>query len=367
MTAPLWQPPEMPGIGRSEALWNAILSHAGAPLPLAGGAHLVFTPAAAPDAQSPCTTLRFGGGGSAHVVWRAFPFAGLFGAPLAIADFPVLPPALREALIEGMVDFVHRALPAGIMDDAVVAGSGTVREPPGGDVVWFDLQFSGLAPDPVALTLGCARARLLALAAGHVIPAVVQAQASAAITVPAAFTLGASELPMRELARLRTGTVILLPATPPDRLLLRIEKTLWEFRSAGEEWVLAGRRERPPERARRRLRETVMTEETAPADRAADDGDGGRGDGGAADALVAEGVRLSDLAIAIDFDIGERDFTLAEIETWQPGAVVALDPPALAGRVGVTLRANGRAVATGDLISIDDRLAVRLSTVLLRP
>ena len=82
---------------------------------------------------------------------------------------------------------------------------------------------------------------------------------------------------------------------------------------------------------------------------------------------MRDGVRLADLGLTVDFDIGDKDISLAEIESWQPGAVVALDPPQFAGRVEVTLRVNGRAIATGDLIAIDDRLAVRLSRLLLRP
>jgi flagellar motor switch/type III secretory pathway protein FliN len=40
---------------------------------------------------------------------------------------------------------------------------------------------------------------------------------------------------------------------------------------------------------------------------------------------------------------------------------VSFEPPQLADGVSVTLRVHGREIGTGDLISIDDRLAVRIT------
>ncbi|MFC0217412.1 FliM/FliN family flagellar motor switch protein [Pseudochelatococcus lubricantis] len=360
MTAMPWHPPALPGIGQSEALWNAILSHAGTALPLAGKAHLVFTPAAPPGPNILCTKLRLGRDGAAYVVWRMFPFADMFDTPLTVDDFPVLPPTLRDALIEGMVDVIRRTLPADAASDVAIAGWGSATAD--ADIVWFDIILAGLAPEPVRLTFGCARSLLLSTsAAWPIVPAAVQAEARGTMIVASAFTLGAFPLTARELAGLTEGTVILLPAAPLERRWLRIGQILWDFRFTDEGWLVAGNRKRLQEETRRRrLRESAVTEQVWP------DGESDVEPGLPPQEDAAKSVCLSDLAITIDFDIGERDFTLAEIETWQPGAVVALDPPALADQVAVTLRANGCAVATGDLVAIDDRLAVRLSKILLR-
>jgi type III secretion protein Q len=63
----------------------------------------------------------------------------------------------------------------------------------------------------------------------------------------------------------------------------------------------------------------------------------------------------------IDFDLGRTAVSLADLESWQAGSVVALSPPARTEGAEVTLRANGRVIGTGDLVRIDDRLAVRIS------
>ena len=48
---------------RSEALWNAAVSHAGQPIPLAApGAAATFALAAAPDGNVPCLVVETGAG-----------------------------------------------------------------------------------------------------------------------------------------------------------------------------------------------------------------------------------------------------------------------------------------------------------------
>ncbi|MFC6048459.1 FliM/FliN family flagellar motor switch protein, partial [Methylobacterium hispanicum] len=66
------------------------------------------------------------------------------------------------------------------------------------------------------------------------------------------------------------------------------------------------------------------------------------------------------LDVALDLDIGSVTVPLAEIETWQVGSLVALDPEIPRDGLEVVLRVNGRAVGAGELVRIDDRFAVRL-------
>ena len=67
------------------------------------------------------------------------------------------------------------------------------------------------------------------------------------------------------------------------------------------------------------------------------------------------------LPVVLDFDLGRTTVTVAELESWQPGAVIALDLPAPGDGVEVTVRANGAVVGVGDLVRIDDRVGVRLT------
>jgi len=70
--------------------------------------------------------------------------------------------------------------------------------------------------------------------------------------------------------------------------------------------------------------------------------------------------RGGDLDVALDLDIGSITVPLAEIETWQVGSLVALDPETPRDGLEVVLRVNGRMVGAGELVRIDDRFAVRL-------
>lgn len=76
---------------------------------------------------------------------------------------------------------------------------------------------------------------------------------------------------------------------------------------------------------------------------------------------TATGQGLEGLAIVVDFDLGSLTVPLAAIESWQPGAVIPLNPPVASDGVEVTVRANGQIVGVGDLVQIDDRVAVRLT------
>ena len=86
---------------------------------------------------------------------------------------------------------------------------------------------------------------------------------------------------------------------------------------------------------------------------------------GEAAGLAQAAPAVSDLQVTIDFDLGARSIPLSEIEAWQAGAVVALDPPQRAEGVEVTLRVNGSAIGAGELVRIDERYAIRLSRLFL--
>lgn len=431
-----WQPRQFAGIGHHDALWNAILTHAGSDIAIGNGARAIFAPGTRPGDDALCTRLRVHDrqAGDAplalYIVWRDFPFA-LFGADIATDDLQALPRALRDALIRGMTDMLADALwprdpsavaPPGRPERVSILANTALGDIAGSlpdDTSWFDVTIDGFAGGSAAIGVGISRAALLASAGKQgILPARVFEEARALITLSATFTLGSASFPARELARIRKGTVIVLPRSDNKRRMLRVDKTILEFHAKGDAWILAGRRHGAPRPDRHLFRKRDVTDQTraddadqpqandptageaaappaspvalGPGDATAmagagpdtppetdgsspaDDGparDASPADPGVvwegADAPAPEGFRLADLAITVDFDIGEKDFTLAEIETWQAGAVVALEPPPLAGRVEVTLRVNGQAIATGDLIAIDDRLAVRLSRLLL--
>lgn len=435
-TVSMWQPPQFPGINHRDAVWNAILTHAGSELAVGEGSTVSFTTGTQPDDCTLCSRLRMSTGGAdatlvLHVVWRQFPFQSMFQSDISIDDLYALPVALRDALIQGMTSVLAETVwpdaaindPSHRPNELSVLASALLGDFAGdlpADVSWFDVVITSLSGEQIEVSVAISRSALLAdeLTQG-ILPAAVGDEARSQITVTAIFTLGYSSFTAHDMSRLTEGSVILLPRTTPDRRMLRIDRTVLEFRAADDAWLLAGKRNGAPRPHRHRYRKQDVTNpqdftnpmqppdaddasatavdehhagptealpgvsdefdhsdlgsSTLPVLLGASEEEQGDDDTIAGvispdeQELVPEGIRIADLGITVDFDIGEKDFTLAEIETWRPGAVVALDPPALAGRVAVTLRVNGHAIAAGDLIAIDDRLAVRLSRLLLRP
>jgi type III secretion system YscQ/HrcQ family protein len=165
-----------------------------------------------------------------------------------------------------------------------------------------------------------------------------------------AITVGRITLSVAALRALTPGAVVVLDG-PLDAAVarLRMGATLFHFRATGPKWTCA-----------------AIT--SADADRHGV-GDSMSVDPKAAAVPAAAGTKLDLplLDIAIDFDLGRVTVPLSEIESWQPGSVVALPPTAPREGVEVTLRSNGRVIGTGDLVRIDDRIAVRISSLTFGP
>jgi type III secretion system YscQ/HrcQ family protein len=75
-----------------------------------------------------------------------------------------------------------------------------------------------------------------------------------------------------------------------------------------------------------------------------------------APALMAEA--LATLPVHLVFEIGEKQIPCKDLRTITPGYVFELDQPV---EHSVTVRANGKIVATGDLVQVDDRIGVRIT------
>jgi type III secretion protein Q len=67
---------------------------------------------------------------------------------------------------------------------------------------------------------------------------------------------------------------------------------------------------------------------------------------------------IQDLPIRVSFDLGHTTLSLGKIQSLQAGEVIAL---ARTVDDFVTIRANGSAIGTGQLVDIDGRLGVTIS------
>jgi flagellar motor switch/type III secretory pathway protein FliN len=341
------RPPALPGIAAADtAWWNALLSHAGRPLPLSGKATLSFAHAAAPSPSTPAMEVESDAGLTLLVALKAFPFQALLGADLELADLDALPPDLAGALREGLVAYVGSLAPQGFLGALRMIRAGALAElqPAEGAraLVWFDAAVEGLPGPPIAVAVGLARAALLAHCKGMGLAnASVRRSLGAAISIDGAYTLGRLSLPGAKAAALAPGALAVLGSA--GSLSLRLGERLIRLEPQGASCLCTG------------------IEPLGVADPAADIVENLPMDAQGKDDLATPLAKAARLAV--DFDLGSVSVTLAELESWAPGCLVPLQPPSTEDGVSVTIRHRGRAIGLGELVRIDDRIAVRITSM----
>jgi flagellar motor switch/type III secretory pathway protein FliN len=355
-----WQPPTFLRTCQEIDFWNAILSYRDHPLVHEGwNAAFKFRAVDPPDPATPALLIEPDQGPRFAAVIDFFPFAAMFGADLEMADVHDLPQALRSCLEEGIVATLWRAIPDNRMGGARIAGAGALEsivnqiaadrlpnESPRG-LQWLSISIEDVAPEPVTISVGLTVASLVSVIAGGAIaPAAIDRGLSRVLVTEASYTLGSLSLTFDELAGLGPGDVVMLAELPPDLVVLRAQGRSHAFRLSNEDWIFLGRevaeRYRPVPGTIERT--NAMTDQDDPSQE-----------------LVTD---LRELGVVVDFDLGRMSIPLAQVEAWQPGAVVPLDPPALNAGVEVTIRANGQIIGIGDLVRIDDRVGVRVTRLM---
>lgn len=340
-----WSPPDLGSFAVPD-LWNALVSHLGARLPLRQPAVAVVSAGREPAPDAPAALVRLGEGAAFVASAAAFPFAALVGADLGIEDLALLPPVLSAALLDGVEASLLAVLPPHRAGAAWVAR----RAPWGGldldgldrtRLHWFRAEVGGLAPEPALVDLGVDPAHVELLLSPA--PRRLWKGLESRLTRAADDTLGRLTLPAARLAALRPGAVAVLDRPfDPEKRRLRVGTIAYDFARQGESWLCADAADLDP--ARTGDRTTMPSDDVAPA---------------------SGGLDIGSIDVAVDFDLGRLDVPLSVVEGWQRGSLVGLPPSALAEGVAVTLRVNGRPVGTGDLVRIDGRVAVRLTDVRL--
>jgi len=70
---------------------------------------------------------------------------------------------------------------------------------------------------------------------------------------------------------------------------------------------------------------------------------------------------LEDLEVTVVFDLGERTLPLRELQTIRPGYVFPIE--ATLNKLSVHLRVNGKVIGVGQLVSVGERLGVRVVSI----
>ncbi|MEJ1160539.1 FliM/FliN family flagellar motor switch protein [Prosthecomicrobium sp. N25] len=339
-------------LARPEAVWNALVTYARQPLPLAAkGATLTFEPAPRPADDTVALDVAFASGPRLLLVIAAFPFQALFGLDIEADEIAALPAALSGGLQEGILALLAAAAPENALGAPRLLRAGSLahlaRAPDRGPEPreWLSLTVAGLVPAPVRLVAGIDPDRLVALVRdGALAPRQVWPALAATIPVEVFVTLGAMRTTVGELLDLKAGSLVVLAATPPGTARLRVADRTATLAAGANGWTFAAVTDQ--DRYRPAPGDTApMTDDPL--------------------ARPEEGRGLAGLPLVIDFDIGRLTVPLAEVERWTAGTVVPLDLAAPGPGTEVTVRANGQAIATGDLVRIDDRMAVRLTRLML--
>jgi type III secretion system YscQ/HrcQ family protein len=244
------------------------------------------------------------------------------------------------------------ALAPQVRDAATIGAQGLASAFPdhaAGNVQWFDVALARADGSTFAFDVGCDRTALLRLL-GDSLAGRVSANGPLAerLALPAYPTLGRLALSYDEFVRLEPGAVVVLPHRPAGQMAVRVDTVLYEFSQVESGWTCLGGHPAP-------IDGTVgarMDDTNDPA---------------AGPESEAGTVAVSGLTIAVDFDIAHLSVPVSTLSQWQAGAVVDLDVPATGDGIEVTIRAAGNVIGQGDLVRIDDRLAVRITRLLLRP
>lgn len=346
-----WSPPSILRSCAPTEIWNALLSRCGEPAPLVGKNLFAAFEPASPPASSCISALIQAGDARAVIVFNSFPLAALFGSDIAVEDLERLPPALRDVLVEGMLCSLWNIIPQNKLPRFSLLQVGgcdeTSREI--GAVDWFAVAIRGLAPQPAQILVGCsATAIVRAIVGGDLASRAVWTSLREHLTAEVFFTLSHIEVRIDQLPTLKPGAVVVIPDIASEVRLVRLDRDVHEFHAGEEGWTYSGLHGL----GRTRCDAQLLTGDEMSDEPLVEDGE-------------AEPPSLSSLILQIDFDLGGVRIPLATVETWRPGALVELDPPALSDGMEVTLRANGQALAMGDLVRIDERFAVRINRLLI--
>ena len=360
MNIPAWTPPPLDEALGHAWQWNSVLALSGQAIPIGeNGASLMFalTSPPAPGAWLCQLETTYG---SILVHARVFPFRALFDVDLDCPDVGRLPGGLRRAMVEGIVASIGALVSHGdiasisvLADDITFSHDRRIAT----ECQWFALRLTRPDGHPIEFDLCCPRSVAVRLLAG-IEPAAspIQTVVAQRIRVAADFTLGAITVTYGELKALEPGTVVVLAERPQGTVWIRARGDMFAFDAAEEgRWLCTGRHQtesRGAEALRYDMgREGHMSDQAGTA---------------AHETPPQQPVPEFALKITIDFDIGRIMVPLADVAGWREGAVIELDPPRSADSVPVTIRANGDVIGNGDIVRIDDRLAVRITRLLLK-
>lgn len=271
------------------------------------------------------------------VALEEFSFRETHGADINVDTLALMPPALAAVLEKSAIDVIaERLQQAGLRGRHVE----TAGRPPEADSIEVKVRIGGLFSEPVGVRLRGTPSALIGITEAKTLLSLRAApEISSDIRLPARIELSAVVLPAADVAGLETGDVLLL-AEEADSTWVTI--------------VAAGRRHLAAHHEDRWIiREISMGNEDPRIE--------------AEEADLAAGGAIDQLPVRVHVELATLDLPIAELGAWGPGTLVDIGLGPLANGLPVTLRVGARKLASGNLITIDDRFAVRLSGLATDP
>lgn len=337
-------------------IWNAMISHAGELIPLEGGSEFSFKSLEKPRTRGPFDQVLLDGNLFGYANIEAFPFASNYGVDLRVTEINDLPLELSSALREAMLLTVISEMPSefrtrmqigqAIEADTLLTAIGE------GNLQWLECELVGAAGETTVFTFGAAADAICAQLAGNSpLTRKIHTALGDQVTTIAERLLGTAALYLTDLDQLDAGDCVLIShAVKDDSRAILADCEVYIFEAEDDEWVCS--QIEPIDHFVRGNKVEGMSME--------DDAKTITGDHG--ETAMTE-LTPAQIKVNLSFSLGSDSVPLSEIESWQSGAVVCLPSEFVAPNIPVTVKVNGTAFAEGDLVQIDDRLAVRLNRI----
>jgi flagellar motor switch/type III secretory pathway protein FliN len=320
-------------------VWNALVATQGTVVTI-GALQLIYEQVPADRDRSFRQRLAWRDGRGDHAALLAleeFSFLETHGAELTMDALDQMPAAMAAVLERSALDVIaERLQKLGLRGRQVETAEAAADD----GSIEVKVRIGGLFESVVGLRLKATPAALATLADTETLLALkASPEIAGQIGVAARIELRAVILPAADVAGLETGDVLLLAERTDDAAVTIV--------AAGRR-IMAGDHE-----GLWMIRETGMADEETQMD--------------SAEADLAEIGEADQLPVRVHVELASLDLPLAAIGAWAPGALVDIGLGPLSNGLPVTLRVGGRKLASGNLITLDDRFAVRLSAVTITP
>jgi type III secretion system YscQ/HrcQ family protein len=346
MKAGPFQIPLLPLDSQQLEFWNAAMTHAGSAIGIPD-AEMCFTfqPGEAPSQKKAVFAVSLVEGPIIYLVVESFDFSEWTGTDLSDNEVSALPATIRKALDRGIIDLILNYLPQAmrerVTDMQALEPARLAREAKSRPISWLRVDLALDESDPIPLTLGLRVEELAAILGRESLDHVLgNSAALAAIAVPLRYSLGTITLGLDEVAGLSCGDLILLDA--------KSSKSVFYVTS-------------PHARYGFTLQDNNWTCFEVAAHDVPESGGGREMEAEFPESEESGGNALDRIPVRLEFDVGSLTVPVGDLAQWRPGTIVEISPPRLDESIEVHIRAHGKWIASGDLVRVGERLAVRLA------